>query len=878
MLEFLYITIILFPFFLLLFFIFPVFKYAKITMIIIQFIFSIPLLCNILIKKHSLYNAPRVQYIQSTDFYPIKSLHKIENEDGTFHNISYDIMDNNEFSIIKTDKYSTQCLENYFIKNGEVCPITEIIFDNKASNIYNGYIQISNNEYFYYTNKNKIGKLYKSFDYSDFEENREDSFSNVEIDKIVRKELNKISNPILDFKYFVKFFDAICLILIITSFILSIFEYNDDTRLGMLRIINLVLQFIILIIYIIRFSKFLKVKLFLFDNEDIYKNDSYYPKKDFNFDSVPLAITINIFIINALYIAFPNNEIKCIDKKSIDFLNFKNDCISDWIPKFLAICFFISKIIFEIFDFVNDKNILAIYDNIIYNWRFHPINKISLNYYKTGNYDFSLKWKGYFLNLERLNDFNYINTYPNGNNKLCGKDSLGNNIYFPENIDCPINDIFILNYNSNFNGYTKLSLNNNNYLYYTNETTEGKILIDLRINYDTDIELNPGGYSKINYFSIPFYEELDSDDESYIYSINYLGINSSAVLKDKLENFEKKTDSYNKTYIAKIVLFCFEYILIIISFILYIHKEKYYCDNDCTEKIFYLLGSFAAVLNLINFILIIVCLDYQRKYVINFMNKMNFDFEKNKIDYKWNVAALIHSLFPLIYLILYHKLKEKFEFYGNNYKESNALSSSSGNQNNISRFNNTTDPNINEYYKKIYNDLINEHEKLKGEKQKLENNYIVIQKEKENLEKKINEYKNKNEKESIVELKAIIKTNEEKINELEQNNKNLIEKVNKKKRKLHSLKSSLHFSLEENEKLMCVVFRSIDYNFIEPIICKNTHIFNQVENILYNRHGELKEELTFCLAGGSKVNIYKTLEENNIKDGTVILVYKNNNS
>ncbi len=112
MLEFLYITIILFPFFLLLFFIFPVFKYAKITMIIIQFIFSIPLLCNILIKKHSLYNAPRVQYIQSTDFYPIKSLNKIENEDGTFHNISYDIMDNNEFRIIKTDKYSTQCLEN----------------------------------------------------------------------------------------------------------------------------------------------------------------------------------------------------------------------------------------------------------------------------------------------------------------------------------------------------------------------------------------------------------------------------------------------------------------------------------------------------------------------------------------------------------------------------------------------------------------------------------------------------------------------------------------------------------------------------------------------------------------------------------------------
>ena len=102
------------------------------------------------------------------------------------------------------------------------------------------------------------------------------------------------------------------------------------------------------------------------------------------------------------------------------------------------------------------------------------------------------------------------------------------------------------------------------------------------------------------------------------------------------------------------------------------------------------------------------------------MNKINFDFEKNKIDYKWNVAALIHSLFPLIYLILYHKLKEKFEFYGNNYKESNASSRTRSNRYNISRFeNNPTVINNNEDYKKIYNDLIIENEKLKKKKKKI---------------------------------------------------------------------------------------------------------------------------------------------------------------
>ena len=55
-------------------------------------------------------------------------------------------------------------------------------------------------------------KLYKLFNYSEFEKNNEDSLSNQEINKIARKEFNKISNPILDFKYFIKFFDVYCII------------------------------------------------------------------------------------------------------------------------------------------------------------------------------------------------------------------------------------------------------------------------------------------------------------------------------------------------------------------------------------------------------------------------------------------------------------------------------------------------------------------------------------------------------------------------------------------------------------------------------------------------------------------------------------------
>ena len=50
-----------------------------------------------------------------------------------------------------------------------------------------------------------------------------------------------------------------------------------------------------------------------------------------------------------------------------------------------------------------------------------------------------------------------------------------------------------------------------------------------------------------------------------------------------------------------------------------------------------------------NFLPTIVCIDYQRKYILNFMNKINFDFENNKIDYKWNAANLFNFLFIIIY-------------------------------------------------------------------------------------------------------------------------------------------------------------------------------------------------------------------------------------
>ena len=79
---------------------------------------------------------------------------------GSFENISFGIINNSEFSLIKTKKYSIQCLENCYINKGESCPITDIKLGNKNDKIYNQSIQINENEYIYYTNENKLGKLY----------------------------------------------------------------------------------------------------------------------------------------------------------------------------------------------------------------------------------------------------------------------------------------------------------------------------------------------------------------------------------------------------------------------------------------------------------------------------------------------------------------------------------------------------------------------------------------------------------------------------------------------------------------------------------------------------------------------------------------------
>jgi len=51
-------------------------------------------------------------------------------------------------------------------------------------------------------------------------------------------------NPILDFKYFIKFFDVVCIILVINSLLITPLEDLKDRKFGVLRIINTFVQFV----------------------------------------------------------------------------------------------------------------------------------------------------------------------------------------------------------------------------------------------------------------------------------------------------------------------------------------------------------------------------------------------------------------------------------------------------------------------------------------------------------------------------------------------------------------------------------------------------------------------------------------------------------
>ena len=153
------------------------------------------------------------------------------------------------------------------------------------------------------------------------------------------------------------------------------------------------------------------------------------------------------------------------------------------------------------------------------------------------------------------------------------------------------------------------------------------------------------------------------------------------------------------------------------------------------------------------------------------------------------------------------------------------------------------------------------NEQLSKEKNQ---NYILL-KENSKLKNKIEElnFKINNQ---INQKNPNISNNQTKMNELYEKILDLQEKLKR-----------FPFILEKNEKLMSIIFSSVDQKIHYSIVCKNTDKIHKLEEELYREYPQFSETDNYFICKGKILNKFHTFEKNNIKNGDVIIVNQRDN-
>ncbi len=93
--------------------------------------------------------------------------------------------------------------------------------------------------------------------------------------------------------------------------------------------------------------------------------------------------------------------------------------------------------------------------------------------------------------------------------------------------------------------------------------------------------------------------------------------------------------------------------------------------------------------------------------------------------------------------------------------------------------------------------------------------------------------------------------------------------------KIEDLKEKLSrypFELKKDEKMISVIFTSDDQKIHFSVICKNTEKFNRLEEKLYNDYPEYSETNNYFVVNGNRIQKFKTLDENNIRNSDIIIL------
>ena len=252
---------------------------------------------------------------------------------------------------------------------------------------------------------------------------------------------------------------------------------------------------------------------------------------------------------------------------------------------------------------------------------------------------------------------------------------------------------------------------------------------------------------------------------------------------------------------------------------------------------------------------------------INEFPLTNYFLEETNIHFN-------EAIFDKIYILKHMNEKNiNLNNYINNLNNINNNFSNSFNSNN--NFNNK---------QFIQEERIKELEKLlKVEKDNNKNLYERINKLETSLNEKINQNEDLKKKLKNLEDTLNQKTNEliNKTNELNQMNKinlnqnQLNEIINKNNSEIENLKSKIKrypFELLPGEEIMSIIIWSNDQNVHCSFICKNSDLFVNIELKIYEKYPQYREHENFFTFKGIKINKYKNLKENDIKNSDIIIL------
>ena len=139
---------------------------------------------------------------------------------------------------------------------------------------------------------------------------------------------------------------------------------------------------------------------------------------------------------------------------------------------------------------------------------------------------------------------------------------------------------------------------------------------------------------------------------------------------------------------------------------------------------------------------------------------------------------------------------------------------------------------------------------------------------------------NANLKQKISQLQfQLISQNMNNISNIQNNSfDKLINLINEKENIIKDLKEKIKrypFVLEKNEKIMSIIFSSVNQKVNYPMVCKNTDTIHKLEEKLYEEYPNLSERENYFLCKGKLLNKFQSFETNHIKNGDIILLNQN---